>query len=142
MRLHLLSICLLLTGCDLLSPKSDLSVAMDSSVYHRAPSGQATVLFTVRNTGIRPLYFAGCGSSPITAHVDAATGGQWQPVFDSGTYCLQDALSLPIALLPGATHRDSLTWDIPATYRLRVVYGTTADNAFSREAPGVEFTIR
>jgi hypothetical protein len=112
---------------------------MDSTLYTRAASGNANATFTVTNVGDAPAYLEGC-ARPITIIVYKATAGRWGE-FVTTMRC-QDPIAASLVLQPGESYRDGFAWDLPATYRLHVLYGTLPGGAYALHAPGAPFELR
>jgi hypothetical protein len=140
-RYRYVVLALLATSCESLSPAQQLQVEMDAAVFSREASGTANASFTVRNVSGSELYFVGC-RSPISARIERKTGAAWSEYLQSNTICQANLMPATLALSPGETYRDTFRWDLPAVYRLRVLFGSNRDRARTLEALGASFEIR
>ena len=124
------------------APKSGplLVVRMDSTAYARDSTGNANAGFTISNLGTAPAFIQRC-CDHVALLVDTAGSGHWGQ-FGGGTACLAICSMTVQVVQPGDSTRGSFAWDRPATYRVRVLYGSTQGEPAGLQAPGAAFTIR
>jgi hypothetical protein len=132
---------LVLASCGLFGPETHLAVEMDSTVYGRDSSGNARATFAVHNTGDQDVYFVGC-SSPISASVEQRSGSTWSQYLQANVICQANIVPATLVLHPGERYRDVFGWDAPGVYRLRVLYGLSWKDTYSKDALGAAFEFR
>jgi hypothetical protein len=111
---------------------------MDSTAYSRDTTGNAHASFTVTNVGSAPAFTVGC--PPPDYATDIWASGQWKE-YTGGPACEETPVTDQV-LQPGQSSRGSFAWDFPATYRIRVSYGSDQAEPYGLESAGGPFAIR
>jgi hypothetical protein len=127
-------------ACEAPKPGPQLSVRMDSTVYVRDTSGMAHANFTIVNAGNVPVRLQRC-CDRLTLVVDTGGPGRWV-AYVGGAACLAICPIVLQVLQPGDSSRGSFAWDLPATYRVRVIYGLEQGDLNALQSAGAAFAIR
>ncbi len=132
-----------LLSCDIVAPDEQrLAIETDRSEYALDPeSGLTTVQLTVRNPGSRPLYLAGCPGVPNFS-AERRENGEWRQQFQVNVVCPAIYTTSYLTLVPDQSHTSFLSWRDSGTYRLRVPYGATRDETWSRSSTTAAFVVR
>ena len=119
-----------------------IAVATDQPAYAREPSsGGAQVSFVVRSRGTETAHVSGC-PEPIGVRVERRTDTGWVDHLSVRLLCLGIYTFVDLPLAPGEQATSSVEIREPGQYRLRVPFGASADDAFSRSAVSDAFTIQ
>ena len=118
-------------------PPTPLTLAVDSTAYHRRGQAPVTVPFAIANTGSTPLYVSQCDGSPAPV-IDRLIWGNWR--FWEGGFC-NGGSSVPLLLPPGNSVLGMVAFYSGGHFRLRV--GTTTDpqSSGSRVIASREFDV-
>ena len=119
-----------------------IAVATGQSVYPLdANSGGARVSFVVQSRGTETAHVSGC-PEPIGVRVERRTDAGWSDHSSIRLLCLGIYTFVDLALAPGKQATSSIEIREPGQYRLRVPFGASADDAFSRSAVSEAFTMQ
>ncbi len=127
-------------ACEGPEPGPQLVIRMDSTAYGPDPSGNANVGFTIGNLGTAPAFIQRC-CDHVVLLIDTLGAGHWGPYL-GGTACPAICSITVETIQPGDSTRGSFSWDRPATYRVRILYGSTQSQPAALQRPGAAFTIR
>lgn len=123
-------------------PEDALVVTPTVTTVTRDAQGNATVNFTVLNTGGRDVYLATCGGTVGAVTELRTAGGQWLAEYDVMA-CYSSLAVGPQLLVPGATVTGSQTFHAaaPGQYRLKVLVALKADENPERQAWSSAITV-
>ncbi len=125
--------CLLLGACaDSMQPADGprLETHLDDEYVMRdSDNHDGVVRFQIRNVGTAIAYLRGC-PDPIPFVVERDDGG-WEDYVQVNTICQAIFSSSELALPPGADTAYSYISDRPGRYRLRILFGDTAEDPWA-----------
>ncbi len=137
---YILFAMLAVLGCEAPEPGPQILVRMDSTAYRRDSTGNANAGFTISSLGTAPAFIQRC-CDHVVLLVDTLGSGHWWGYL-GGTACIAICSMTVEAVQPGDSTRGSFSWDRPATYRVRILYGITQGQPVALQRPGPAFTIR
>ena len=119
-----------------------IAVATDQPAYAReASSGGAQVSFVVQSRGTKTAHVSGC-PEPIGVRVERRTNAGWVDHLSVRLLCLGIYTFVDLPLAPGEQATSSVEIRESGQYRLRVPFGSSADDAFSRSTVSDAFAIQ
>jgi hypothetical protein len=129
------------TGCGSVGPEEiAITATLDRTIVTRGGDAGAAVLVTIANAGRSPAYFRGC-VLPVSAVAEEAVGSGWRDAANFGTPCPAIFLPTVLSIEPGRSYRASFPFVEAGRFRLRLLYGRSAEQPFGLTARTGSFTV-